>query len=340
MNIIPQTELAITHGELLKRPKNIKGTHYYINPIELAIPALLSVSGGPKEIVPYYNNTPDSISDIKSVFKGTLYHTANAMLTHNEKLSEMALNHPAIRDKINIGPFARLAYPEKVTRALGLLLVDVSTYLGLCNKGYMDWDDGTYETAMAISYVWRRTMIDKLKLTQSHNQVHFESRIYLKSLLKKYPNQPFVQFVEERYKMAWSLKNEYQKKEAKDYFSTFSKTKGTNDTSRLWRLLGNSSLIDFGLRYPNSKILQQSFENLALDLREKEKQQPAIQLAKAKMFAQMKDTASVKKIASKLTKYNSLFYKKESIQLYNIIGDTKKATLLEKQLLNTQNYGN
>ncbi len=340
MNITPQTELAITHGELQKRPKDTKGSHFYTNPIELAIPALLSVSGGPKETVPYYQNTIQNISDVKRAFKGTLYHTANAMLMHNEKLSEMALNHPAIKSKLNTGPLARLAYPEKVTRALGLLLVDISTYLGLSTKGYMDWDDGTYETAMAISYVWRRTMIDKFKLTQSHTQVHFESRTYLKSLLKKYPNQPFARFAEERYKMAWYLKNEAQKKQAKDYFSTLSKTKGTDETSRLWRLLGNSSLIDFGLRYSNPKVLQQSFENLSSDLTQKEKEQPAIQLAKAKMFVQMKDTTSVKKIASKLSKYNSIFYKKEAIDLYTIIGDTKKSTLLEKQLLKTQNYGN
>ncbi|MCX2763085.1 hypothetical protein [Aquimarina muelleri] len=340
MNIIPQIELAITQGRLLKRLKNTKGTHNYINPIELAIPALLSVSGGPKEIVPYYQNTSDNISDIKVVFKGILYHTANAMLTHNKKLGEMALNHPAIRDKIHVGPLARLTYPEKTTRALGLLFVDTSTYLGLRNKGNMDWDDGTYETAMAISYLWRRVMTDKFKLTQSHNQVHFETRIYLKNLLKKYPDQPFVRFVEERFKMAWYLKNDPQKKEVKNYFSTLSKIKGTDDTSKLWRLLSNSSLIDFGLRYPDPELLQESFENLESDLEQKIIEQPAIQLAKAKMFAQIKDTTSVKKIALKLSKYNSIFYKKESIQLYNIIGDTKKSTLLQKQLLNTQNYGN
>lgn len=323
-------------NELLANVKNVvaSGTfsarqpreQLYTNPVKYSIPALLSVSGNPSEVNNYFYSTPDNLSDFKKVLKGNLYQTAYQIFNHHPKVSTFALNHKAIKSKINNGPIERLPYTDKVTRVLGLLMVDFKNFLWLKKNGYLNWDDGTYEACMAITYGWRRVLPDKVKLTQSHTDVHFETRSYLKSLAVQYPNQPLVRFVLERYQMAWYYKNQQQINKTKDYFEKLSKTRATNDTAKTLKILGASSLADMALRYRQPKILEKALKDIDKQIPKKTvKESTALIWAETQLKLQKGDTASAKKLTDKLYKNSDAYFKKESAFIYEKLGETKKA---------------
>lgn len=311
----------------------LKEKNSYTNPKKFIIPALLTVSGNPKEIKSYFASDPENISDFKKVLKGTLYHTAHEIYQQHPEVSSYAMNHPALKKKLDAGPFARLSYTDKVSRALGLLLVDFKNYVWLKKSGYLNWDDGSYEACMMISYGWRRMLPDKLKLTQSAINTHFEMRPYLKKLTLEYPDQPLIQFVSERYEMAWYQKNSQQISRSVDYFNSLRKLAPETELSKSLQLLGTSSLADLALRYQKTDLLITAINNLEQELPQKKiKERSTLIYAKIQVKLLQGDTIAAKLLIDKLSRYGTAALKKESAYIYEKIGETKKAERVRKKL--------
>ncbi len=302
----------------------------YRNPFQESMAAVVAISGSDLEPTGYYTGSPDALSASKRAFKDARYQTAWQILKHHPKVGEFALNHPLVKKKVEKGPFRRLTYEDRVVRALGQIMVDIKTYTSLRKKGYMNWDNGSYEAAMAIGYGWRRVMQDKVKLTQSHLEVHFETRNLLRDLSRQYRSNAYIHLVKERYHASFYLKNDAQLAKSTAYFQELAKTKGDAIEAQAFRMMGHSSLVDLGLRYQQPAMIESSIENLMIDLPEGANNSAPVLFAQAKAKMYDHKAEDAKRLAMKLAKSDRSFYKYQAAGFLKTLGETQQAANLLK----------
>lgn len=316
---------------ILGTPNILDDNSHYWNPIESALTLLVNISGSHEEVYGYYNKDTSIDSIKKGSVEQILKSTAYQIFKEHDKITDLVTKHPFIKERITTGPLARLEREDQIIYALSSLMIDVSFYQELREKGYMDWDDGTYEAAMIVSYGWRKALPFKIKLTQSSAEVHFETRRLIRSALKKHPNNVYLQFVAQRYGLSWYAKNAHQLQQSTDYFQILARSRKRSGAAVAMKTLGQSSLVDLGLRYRNPILIKSSLKKLERNFTPAQKKQGMILFAKAWANVYSHKKTGAKTLALKMAKDKNPFLKQQAIHVLNTIGEEKKAgTLLKK----------
>ncbi|BDS10457.1 hypothetical protein [Aureispira anguillae] len=312
--------------------KTISKDSLYDHPIQIALASLVSIAGHTKEIQGYYNGQAETARAVQRAFKQTIFCTAYQIFKHHPNIAQAVLQHPFSKKKVTNGPLARLNHQDRVVKTLGFLLVDIFFYQSLREEGYMDWDDGSYEAALLIAYGWRKILPDKIKLTQSSRTVHFKARNLLRQALKDYPKNELLPFVAQRYSSSWYLKNPLQLKQSVTYFQTLATSKKRSETAKAMKLLGQSSLVDLGLRYKKPDLIHNTIQKLERNLTIVQKNQGILLFAKAWANVYNNKPKAAQDIALQIADKKSSFFKYQAATILHTVGAEKKANNLFKTL--------
>lgn len=305
---------------------------HYWNPIESAISLLVTISGGHQEVYGYYSATDNYLKVHPDIFRQILKNTAYQIFKHQEKnIVDLIKEHRFIKKKITAGPFENLENEHQTIHALSLLLTDISFYQELRRKGYMDWDDGTYEAAIIIGYGWRKILPIKVKLTQSSADVHFETRQLIRDALKSYPKNTYLQFVAQRYSLSWYTKNNIQLQQSLGYFQTLANSRKRSELAVTMKTLGQSSLVDMGLRYQKPALIHSSLKKLERRFSSTQKNQNMILFAKAWASVYDNKKTQAKTLALKIAASHNSFLKHQAVHILKTLGETRKAASILKQ---------
>lgn len=330
MTTIKLTNIQAAVLGLLNRPVS-KSIHYW-NPIETALSALISIAGSHKEMHGYYTGNVLTINTVRRVFKDILIHTAYQIYKHHPDVAPIVLQHPFAKKSIAKGPLARLAPDDRIAKMLGSLMADLSFYNQLREKGYMSWDDGTYEAAIIIGYGWRKILKDKLKLSQSNSKIHFATRDLIQTALRDYPDNDLLKFVTERYASSWYIKNSLQLQQSIDYFQSLASSRKRSNKALILKTLGQSSLIDLGLRYQQTDLIKTTVKKLERNLKPAQKNQGMLLFANAWASVYSDKRSNAKKLALQLANNQNLFLKKQAANILYQVKEEKQALRILQQI--------
>lgn len=324
-NIQPSSIQAAILGSL---ESPISEDIYSKNPIEAALPALISIAGSRKEMNGYYSGNTTTAHTVNTIFKNILIRTAYQIYKHHPDIVSKVLNRPFIKKKIKENA---LTSEDHVLKILSSSIMDINFYINLRKKGYMDWDDGSYETAIIIGYGWKRTLSPKMQLGQPNTTIHFATRCLIHHALQDYPENDLLKFVAQRYRSSWHINSPVQLQKSIGYFQALTASKKDSQAALVMRFLGLSSLIDLGLRYKKANLITTTIKKLENNLIAIEQNQGMLLFAKAWANVYDKKVKTAKDLALQLASKENLFLKQQAAAiLYKVNEETQAAKLLQQ----------
>lgn len=298
-----------------------------IDPLPLALSAVTLLSGGEYEIKHYQVLCKSEKMAGQSVFKLLRLQVASKILAHCPEIEAKVYLHPAVQQKTASLALERMPKPLRTTRLLAKLLLDVEQMQHIQRKGFFAWDDGSYQAALLIDYLWRYTTDSKHWLTQKPKQLCFSARELAHNLFKQYPDNPWLCVLQARYRQSWYLLNQQQQNNGQAQLENLIVPNHNH-----LNLVVAGSLLDLGIRYENTRLIEHSIDALQALLTPK-KNHAALLLAQTWLHVIADDVPTTQLLLAKLKRKRADTIRSATIPLLERAGEHLRAKQLRKHYL-------